>query len=77
MVLSDLGCNRDMTATRIYKHSSAGTDWAALVMGAGLGLTLALPGRTLLPGLAKKSCWGIRCLALIDMKILRGRFRIL
>ena len=29
-------------ATRIYKHSSAGTDWAALVMGAGLGLTLAL-----------------------------------
>jgi predicted ferric reductase len=29
-------------ATHIYKHSSAGTDWAALVMGAGLGLTLAL-----------------------------------
>jgi thiamine biosynthesis lipoprotein len=29
-------------ATRIYKHSSVGTDWAALVLGAGLGLTLAL-----------------------------------
>jgi predicted ferric reductase len=29
-------------ATRIYKHSSAGTDWAALLLGAGLGLTLAL-----------------------------------
>ena len=29
-------------ATRIYKHSSAGTDWAALMMGGGLGLTLAL-----------------------------------
>lgn len=28
--------------TRIYKHSSAGTDWAALIMGGGLGLTLAL-----------------------------------
>ena len=27
--------------TRIYKHSSAGTDWAALLLGAGLGLTLA------------------------------------
>ena len=32
-----------MTApTRIYKHSAAGTDWAALIMGGGLGLTLAL-----------------------------------
>ena len=30
------------TTTRIYKHSSAGTDWAALLLGAGLGLTLAL-----------------------------------
>jgi hypothetical protein len=29
-------------ATRIYKHSAAGTDWAALALGAGLGLTLAL-----------------------------------
>ena len=29
-------------ATRIYKHSSVGTDWAALLLGAGLGLTLAL-----------------------------------
>ena len=29
-------------ATRIYKHSSAGTDWAALLLGGGLGLTLAL-----------------------------------
>jgi hypothetical protein len=28
--------------TRIYKHSSVGTDWAALLLGAGLGLTLAL-----------------------------------
>ena len=28
--------------TRVYKHSSAGTDWAALALGAGLGLTLAL-----------------------------------
>ena len=28
--------------TRIYKHSSAGTDWAALLLGAGFGLTLAL-----------------------------------
>jgi len=28
--------------TRIYKHSPAGTDWAALALGAGLGLTLAL-----------------------------------
>ena len=30
------------TPTRIYKHSAAGTDWAALLLGAGLGLTLAL-----------------------------------
>jgi len=30
------------TPTRIYTHSSAGTDWAALLLGAGLGLTLAL-----------------------------------
>jgi hypothetical protein len=29
-------------ATRIYKHSSTGTDWAALMVGGGLGLTLAL-----------------------------------
>ena len=28
--------------TRIYRHSSAGTDWAALLLSAGLGLTLAL-----------------------------------
>jgi hypothetical protein len=28
--------------TRIYKHSSAGTDWAALLLVGGLGLTLAL-----------------------------------
>jgi hypothetical protein len=28
-------------STRIYRHSAAGTDWAALVLGAGLGLTLA------------------------------------
>jgi hypothetical protein len=31
-------------ATRIYKHSAAGTDWAALMLGAGLGLTLGLAG---------------------------------
>lgn len=29
-------------ATRIYKHSGVGTDWAALILGAGLGLTIAL-----------------------------------
>ncbi len=34
-------------ATRIYKHSAAGTDWAALLLGAGLGLTLALQATTL------------------------------
>ena len=38
-----LGCNNKMTqSTRIYKHSAVGTDWAALLLGAGLGLTLAL-----------------------------------
>jgi len=43
LVHRDLRCNRAMTQpTRIYKHSSAGTDWAALALGAGLGLTLAL-----------------------------------
>jgi predicted ferric reductase len=30
------------TPTRIYKHSGAGTDWAALVLGLGLGFTIAL-----------------------------------
>ena len=34
-------------ATRIYKHSAAGTDWAALIVGAGLGLTLALQMTTI------------------------------
>ena len=34
-------------ATRIYKHSAAGTDWAALALGAGLGLTLALQATTM------------------------------
>jgi hypothetical protein len=34
-------------STRIYKHSAAGTDWAALALGAGLGLTLALQATTL------------------------------
>jgi len=29
-------------ATRIYRRSGKGTDWAALLLGAGLGLTLAL-----------------------------------
>jgi predicted ferric reductase len=29
-------------ATRIYRRSGKGTDWAALMLGAGLGLTLAL-----------------------------------
>ena len=37
-------------ATRIYKHSAAGTDWAALMLGAGLGLTLALQATTLRSG---------------------------
>lgn len=37
-------------ATRIYKHSAAGTDWAALALGAGLGLTLALQATTLRSG---------------------------
>ena len=37
-------------ATRIYKHSAAGTDWAALLLGAGLGLTLALQATTLRSG---------------------------
>jgi len=32
-------------ATRIYKHSAAGTDWAALIVGAGLGLIGAQPPR--------------------------------
>ena len=35
VVLSLLRCNWVMTqATRIYKHSAAGTDWAALMLGA-------------------------------------------
>jgi hypothetical protein len=37
-------------STRIYKHSAAGTDWAALMLGAGLGLTLALQATTLRSG---------------------------
>jgi hypothetical protein len=37
-------------STRIYKHSLAGTDWAALALGAGLGLTLALQVTTLRSG---------------------------
>ncbi len=37
-------------ATRIYKHSAAGTDWAALMLGAALGLTLALQATTLRSG---------------------------
>ena len=42
-VLRILGCNEKMTGlTRTNKHSAAGTDWAALIVGAGLGLTLAL-----------------------------------
>jgi hypothetical protein len=32
------------TPTRIYKHSSAGTDWAALLLGGGLGLTKGIQG---------------------------------
>jgi hypothetical protein len=34
-------------STRIYMHSAAGTDWAALALGGGLGLTLALQATTL------------------------------
>jgi hypothetical protein len=37
-------------STRIYRHSAAGTDWAALALGAGLGLTLALQATTLRSG---------------------------
>jgi hypothetical protein len=37
-------------STRIYKHSAAGTDWAALLLGAGLGLTLALQATTMRSG---------------------------
>ncbi len=37
-------------STRIYRHSAAGTDWAALLLGAGLGLTLALQATTLRGG---------------------------
>jgi hypothetical protein len=51
VTLSLLRCNCVMTqATRIYKHSAAGTDWAALMLGAGLGLTLALQATTLRAG---------------------------
>jgi hypothetical protein len=51
LVLRVLRCNSGMTQpTRIYKHSAAGTDWAALVLGAGLGLTLALQATTLRGG---------------------------
>ena len=51
LVLSNVRCNWVMTqATRIYKHSAAGTDWAALALGAGLGLTLALQATTLRSG---------------------------
>jgi len=40
LVLRDVRCNRGMTAaTRIYKHSVAGTDWSALLLGGGLGIT--------------------------------------
>jgi len=37
-------------STRIYRHSAAGTDWTALLLGAGLGLTLALQATTLRSG---------------------------
>jgi len=48
LVLGVLRCNWSMIqSTRIYKHSAAGTDWAALLSGAGLGLTLALQATTL------------------------------
>ena len=36
------------TPNRIYKHSSAGTDSAALLLGGGLGLTLALQFTTVI-----------------------------
>ena len=48
--------------TRIYKHSSAGTDWA---------------GQTLFLGLDRTNCRVIRSLGSIDMKKVRGRFRML
>jgi hypothetical protein len=51
LVPRDLRCNWAMTqSTRIYRHSAAGTDWAALLLGAGLGLTLALQATTLRSG---------------------------
>jgi hypothetical protein len=51
LVPRDLRCNWVMTqSTRIYRHSAAGTDWAALLLGAGLGLTLALQATTLRSG---------------------------
>ena len=37
-------------ATRVCKNSEAGTDWAALMLGTGLGLTLSLQARTLRAG---------------------------
>jgi len=58
--------------TRIYKHSSAGTDWAALALGAGLGLTLALQLTTV-----RLSDFNTLYLGSIDMKKVRGRFRML
>ena len=48
LVPRDLRSNWSMTqSTRIYRHSAAGTDWAALLLGAGLGLTLALQATAL------------------------------
>ncbi len=48
LVPRDLRSNWSMTqSTRIYRHSAAGTDCAALLLGAGLGLTLALQATTL------------------------------
>jgi len=46
-VLKPPCCNRGMTqATRIYRRSGKGTDWAALMLGAGLGA---------------KGGWRVRC----------------
>jgi hypothetical protein len=50
-ILSVVRLNGLMTqATRFYKNSAAGTDWAALTLGAGSGLTLALQATTLRSG---------------------------
>jgi hypothetical protein len=57
-------------STRIYRHSAAGTDWAALLLGAGLGLRVGCVmrwqrrswwlGKIQLNGLGNQSLLGIK-----------------